>query len=356
MARRRTFLGGLLATGLGPAFSWAKVGNPRFLSAAKTPQGAYVLCGLDSSGQITFKLPLPARGHAAAAHPSQAKAVAFARRPGRFALVLNCATGEEIAALQAPTGRHFYGHGTYSADGSVLFTTENDYETARGLVGVWDVTRTPRRIAEFLSGGVGPHDIKMLPDGHTLVVANGGIETHPDTGRVKLNIPTMQSNLTYLSLDGDVLEQVELDAGHQRNSIRHLAVSQDGTVAFAMQWQGGAAPDRPLLGTHRRSDGSLTLVPKASVQALNGYIGSVAISEEGSRIAITSPRRGVAQLFDQVQLTSELEIPDVCGISAVDGGFFVTSGNGICRSPQDKVVRHPLAWDNHLVPVGNAGA
>ncbi|HBM41824.1 MAG TPA: DUF1513 domain-containing protein, partial [Sulfitobacter sp.] len=64
---------------------------------------------------------------------------------------------------------------------------------------------------------------KRLPGGDTLVVANGGIDTHPDSGRAKLNIPTMRPNLTYIN-DRRILEQIELPHDMHRNSIRHLAV------------------------------------------------------------------------------------------------------------------------------------
>ena len=99
---RRQFLGGLLAAGLIPKPTWADVGSPVFLSAAALPNGSYVLCGIDAELQLRFQIPLPARGHAAAAHPSRPEAVAFARRPGTFAIVIDCITGLESAKLESP--------------------------------------------------------------------------------------------------------------------------------------------------------------------------------------------------------------------------------------------------------------
>ena len=96
MSTRRGFMAGLLATGLAPQISWADAGRPRFLSAAREENGQYVLCGLSELGEILFKLPLPDRGHAAASHPSRPEAVCFARRPGRFAFVIDCMTGVPV--------------------------------------------------------------------------------------------------------------------------------------------------------------------------------------------------------------------------------------------------------------------
>lgn len=351
MPGRRTFLAGMLATGLIPKTTWADIGTPAFLTAGKTRDGTYVLCGLTKEAQIAFMRPLPARGHAAAAHPSLAEAVVFARRPGDFALVLNCATGRQNARLTAPEGRHFYGHGTYSRDGSLLFTTENDYAQARGMVGIWDVAQGYRRVGEVSSGGVGPHDIKLMPAGDQLVVANGGIETHPETGRAKLNIPTMRSNLSFMDLEGRVTHRLELEQAHQKNSIRHLAVAQDGTVAFAMQWQGDLATDLPLLGLYKQGAGALGFAEDASVRNMAGYLGSVAFDAPGQRVATTSPRSGKVQVFHKTRLISEEALEDVCGVAARDGAFVVTTGTGEAKRMSMQPVSHPVAWDNHLVPI-----
>ncbi|SLN42863.1 hypothetical protein PSA7680_02133 [Pseudoruegeria aquimaris] len=290
MTNRRSFLAGLLAAGALPRRTWAQAGGAAFLSAARAPDGHHLLCGLTPRGEIAFSLPLPDRGHAAAAHPHLAQAIAFARRPGTYAIVLDCISGKQLARLEAPGGRHFYGHGTFSMDGTTLFTTENDYDGGRGVIGVWNAENGYRRLGEFDSGGTGPHDIQRLPDGKTLVVANGGIETHPDTGRLKLNIPTMRPNLTYLSPEGRLLEKIELGPAHQKNSIRHLAVDATGTVAFAMQWQGADSPELPLLGLHDRSGNQLRFAAAASIPRMKGYLGSVATTPDGGTLATTSPR------------------------------------------------------------------
>lgn len=79
MPNRRSFIAGMLAAGLAPKPTWADAGSPAFLSAGLKPDGTFVLCGMNTEGQITFELPMLARGHAAAAHPTLAEAVAFAR-------------------------------------------------------------------------------------------------------------------------------------------------------------------------------------------------------------------------------------------------------------------------------------
>jgi len=331
MTDRRSFLAGMVAVGLNPEPSWAEVGRPAYLTAGLSVDRGYVICGLSQTGQITFERQLPARGHAAAAHPNRPEAVAFARRPGTFAMVLDLLNGHEKASLAAPSGRHFCGHGVYSADGSQLFTTENDYDNARGLVGVWDTRQNYRRIGEWESSGIGPHDMKLLPDGVTLVVANGGIETHPETGRTKLNLATMRPNLSYLSPQGGLLDRVELGSRYRLNSIRHLAVGRDGSVAFAMQWQGDLASSPPLVGIHKQGTAArFGTAPAETLRRMVGYAGSIAISGQQNQVAITSPRGGLLQIYDlpQLNLKQQIEIEDVCGIAPGAKDFFATNGGG----------------------------
>ena len=347
MTNRRHFIAGMLASGLVPAPTWADAGGPAYLAAAGLRDGSFVLCGIDAALEVVFEIPLPGRGHAAAAHPSKPQAVAFARRPGNFALVIDCMSGRVKATLHAPEGRHFYGHGAFSADGSLLYTTENDYANGIGRIGVWDVALGYVRVDEFASGGVGPHDIKRLPGGDTLVVANGGIDTHPDSGRAKLNIPTMRPNLTYIN-DRRILEQIELSHDMHRNSIRHLAVGSDGRVAFGMQWQGdGEAP--ALVGLHQQGETPLLL---DGAEDMHGYIGSIALSDDGSEIAVTSPRAGLVQVFDAAtaSYTRSIALTDVCGVAAAPEDFIVTSGTGIVQRLSGRLnPEKPLMWDNHLV-------
>ena len=79
------------------------------------------------------------------------------------------------------------------------------------MIGVYDATDGFRRIGEFPTHGVGPHELLLLDDGRTLAIANGGIETHPDFGRAKLNIATMKPSFVFVDrITGDLIEKHEL--------------------------------------------------------------------------------------------------------------------------------------------------
>lgn len=344
--QRRTFLA-TLAASLAPRLTWADIGAPAFLAAGKRGED-FFLHGLSATGSSLFQIALPGRGHAAAAHPTLAQAVAFARRPGTFALVIDCATGETLHRLTPPEGMQFNGHGAYSLDGTLLMTSEVVADTSEGRIGLWDTARYTR-LTDWPSHGIGPHEIKRLHDGR-LVVANGGIQTDP-VDRTKLNIPDMAPNLTLLSEDGALLDQIDFPALHQ-NSIRHLALLGD-TIAFAMQWEGDPAEPVPQLGLW--TPGSAPVLcdpPETEAFTMQGYAGSIAAT--GDRILITSPKGGALMLFDaRGGHIATHHRADLCGAAASAAAFTVTDGSGAVWAVDDTGLK-PLAnnetqWDNHLV-------
>jgi uncharacterized protein len=357
MTTRRGFLGGLLAAGTIPTLSWADAGNPTFVAAAREPDGGYALFGLTSQGEDCFRVALPARGHAATAHPTRPEAVAFARRPGTYALVINCATGAAIRTLTTPPGHEFNGHGAFSMDGDTLYTSEVVAETGEGRIGLWSRRADYTRMGEIASGGIGPHEILRLPGAETLAVANGGIRTGPGD-RNKLNLDTMAPNLTYVEPDGTILQQVRLAPDASKASIRHLSVTLQGRIAFAMQWEGDLANSPALLGLHQLGEAVpiLAMAPQAEHDAMQGYAGSVAVFDSDRFVAISSPKGGRVQIFDtEGNYINARERPDVCGLSAVDRALVMTDGFGTFLNTVDDVPvshsRSDRAWDNHLIRI-----
>lgn len=347
--RRRAFLASAVAA-LAPRMGWADVGSPAFLAAGKEGED-FFLHGLSASGQSLFAIPLPGRGHAAAAHPSRTEAVAFARRPGTFALVIDCATGAVSNRLTPPEGMQFNGHGAFSADGQLLMTSEVIADSSEGRIGVWE-TDGYNRLTDWSSHGIGPHEIRRLP-GDRLVVANGGIRTDP-VDRTKLNIADMRPNLALLGPDGTLLDRVDLP-GLAQNSIRHLALAGDA-VAFAMQWEGDPAEPVPQLGlwTPGQPPRLFDPGPKDSF-TMQGYAGSVAAT--ATRIAVTSPKGGAVMIFAfDGSLVAAHRRADLCGAAALGEGFLLTDGLGALwqtgATGLAPLRGGPTKWDNHLVALG----
>ncbi|PZF75340.1 DUF1513 domain-containing protein [Aestuariivirga litoralis] len=362
---RRQLLGVML-TGFMAGGAGADVPRGRlFVSCRRdAADNASVAC-FDRDGREVFATSLPARGHDVTRRPRAAEIVAFARRPGNWFAVLGSADGSLRQVVEAAEGRHFYGHGAFSADGRLLHATENLIATGEGLIGIYDASDGYRRIGEMPSGGIGPHDLALLPGGRGLIIANGGLRTHPDTGRETLNPEDMKPNLALLDLrHGEVTARHELAAELRRLSIRHLAVRGDGVVAFGGQYQGAAEDAPPLIGLLRPGGTPAMLAVEGdALFAMNNYIGSVAFDDDGGSLIATSPEGGAALIWDMAgdRLAASLRLPDVCG-AAANGrqSFIVTSGNaGITTLGLSGLagpgVEQRWIWDNHARVLREAG-
>lgn len=313
---------------------------------------------LDGRGDPLLRTRLAGRAHAVAVAPDRRSFVAVARRPGTWAAVVGM-DGALRATFQAAPGRHFYGHGVFSADGALFYTTENDYDGERGVIGVRSVAEGFRPIAEWPSGGIGPHEIVLGAGGSTLVVANGGVLTHPDTDRAKLNLGSMKPSLARIDAgSGRLIDRAELAPRLSPLSIRHVAVSPDDDVAFGVQDEGLWDPRAPLVGAWRRSGRIDLASPGAPSQ--QRYIGSVALDRSGAVVAVSAPRDGWIGFWELAsgRWLGHVPAPDGCGVAACPRtrAFRLSTGTGALLEAAvagGHVASRALAvsdlkWDNHL--------
>ncbi len=332
-----------------------------FVSAYKDAAGGYGVAVLDENGQVQAQITLPGRGHGIAVAPKGDCIAAFARRPGTFVVMARPSSGQPVQLIAARPERHFYGHGCFSKDGRLLYAVENDFSAARGVVGVYDVSgATVSRLGEFDSRGVGPHEVLLSPDGRTLIVANGGIETHPAHGREKLNIATMSPSVIFMDAEsGEILVDHRLDPSLHKLSLRHMALDGAGRVWVGGQFEGPDSEKPPLVAViSRDKDPVLKSMPDQMSGKLQNYIGSVTANADGSVIATSAPRGGKTLFWNTEtgNLIGHQEIPDGCGVAPIDqGSFLISDGNGGVsyvsepNQPAEILARPPgFSWDNHM--------
>jgi len=256
-----------------------------------------------------------------------------------------------------PAARLFCGHGFFSRDGRLLYATENDFDAERGVLGIYDVERGFIRSGEIPTRGIGPHEAILLRNGRFAAVANGGIATHPDYPRMKLNLPEMRPSVSVIDLHtGSVAVQAELPPSLHRLSLRHLAEAGDGTIWIGGQYEGSPSDSVPLLSVFQPGKGIRVLDdPSLQYQMMNQYVGSIAANGLGNRIAVTSPRGGVWLVFDSISQTLLVRrlVPDVCGVAERGAGFLTTDGRGnLWRDGMRQSQSKARAWDNHLSHLG----
>lgn len=342
----------------------------RLYSASDNPHGGHFLTRLDmASGQLQ-SCAVPMRGHAVLplAHDT---AVLFGRRPAFECAVVEflpsplAGEGLGVRGIPATAGRHFNGHGCLSAAGDVLFTTENAYDEKRGVLGIRD-SKTFQHLGEYDTSGLDPHDVQLMPDGKTLVVANGGIEQHPDFGRRKLNIDTMQPSLVYLDAQtGKKIAEYRLPDRHL--SIRHLIATADGSVGVALQYEGDLYRQQPAsLVAWQPHGGELQLldISAADVALFQGYMADLAYDPQQQILAVSSPRGNHTSFWStrERRFLHAHSLPEPSGIAFLpqQQQFLVSDvTGGIHRFPS---TLHPAPvsllhqfsdqrWDNHLVQV-----
>lgn len=351
LVTRRLFLGAASAglAGLGGILSdrTAFAAETELFAAAWMEHGTAGFSILDGDGNELTSVPLPDRGHDVASDRAGRWAVAFARRPGNFAVAVDRSGRAEPVAFTTPEDRHFFGHGVFSPDGRLLWATENDFDNVAGMIGVYDVAAGFRCIGEFPSYGIDPHELILMPDGRTLCIANGGIETHPDFGRAKLNLAAMEPSIVFVdTTNGELLEKHAPPPELSRLSTRHMDIDGRGNVWVGCQYEGPGSDRPPLILRVTRGEGYREIMlPEADQAGLANYIGSVAANRAEGVIAVTSPHGNCALLIDAAtgNLSRRVEETDVCGVAARGGSFLLSSGEGRFGE-----ARFGRSWDNHI--------
>ena len=149
----------------------------------------------------------------------------------------------------------------------------------------------------------------------------------------------------------------EDSAAFYQGPIAHLMVLAHFVQKTTRQKlsQGPASDRSPLIGRIRRGDeAKLIALPEPQQHAMRDYIGSVAASRDGQRLAFSAPRGGVIVVTDTHGRPVEtFALRAGCGIVAVDDSFLATSGDGsIARLDESRPpVATDLHWDHHVARV-----
>jgi uncharacterized protein len=359
---RRAFLG-QAATVLGVSGSgmrsWAATPSPQDAPRVLTAwmRGKQSWAGIWTPAQPPRGIALPARAHQLLLVPgtqgNPLQALVLARRPGEYLLRMDPLRGKALQWHTMEDDRYLGGHAALSANGSTFFTTETDGDTGQGLIAERDL-HTLAKLREFSSGGIGPHAL-LLESAGTLMVANGGILNLPETGRRKLNIGRMDSNLTRLDMHtGQVLAQYRLTDPYL--SLRHLAFAPDGTLGIALQAEHPNLPTRQTAPALALLQGdSLRTVDWAPGQApctWDGYAGDVCWA--ANHFWVSAPRAGWLASWSTQGETLRTQPLAGAGALATGGEHWLVGGDDAAllydsRRPQPQRYDVSLPWDNHAI-------
>lgn len=319
--------------------------------------------------EVKAAVAVPTRAHGLLAEPGGGF-VAVASRPGKW--LLRCDAKGQVVQWHRmdsePGGRSLDGHVCASLDGEWLYTAESNPQSGQGWVGVRE-RRSLRKVAEWRTHGVEPHQLLLDATG-ALVVANGGILRAE--GDRKRDLHLMDSSLVRLNpATGERLGQWRLK--DPRLGMRHLAWSHPHRDA------GASGQDKPLLGIAlqnehddlmlRRSspvlavwDGEELLTPTMA-PAGGGYSGDIVAGPQGGFV-LSCQRTNVALQWspkapaDLVAVASLQEVGALApwGLTKQSSGVLMGSARGLGRwhptiAPGYLAWPRALALDNHWVMV-----
>ncbi len=368
MQRRRLLLAALglpLATALGSCRQQSAARPPYTpVCSAASDHSGQPLLGVMHGSQWAFSLAGEERGHDSCVHPQRGEALFFARRPGSHFYVVDIHSGALRHRIHTADGYHLYGHGCLSADGRWLYTTENHVAGGgRGAIGVYDCHRDYRLQGHLDCGGIGPHELALMPDDRHLVVAIGGLKTLPASGRQTLNPDQLAPGLSYIDLhSAKVVEFVP--APHPQLSLRHLDVNRQGDVIVGAQFQGAVPSGLPLVYHHRRGGALQALDSSGPLGLRQDYVASVA-SDNQQRVLCSFPKDNLLALWSiaDKRFVQSWQLRDCAGavFDPAHQQFIVSSSSGQLmaaragqRELQALAYLPQLRWDNHLSLVAPA--
>jgi hypothetical protein len=329
LSRRAVLLGAVAAAaefqvfGLSCARSPARkrkgtiLGPGRFVDT-RTGVMSFVLClfDLDRGGSRTIDMTF--FGHGLAIHPKEPWRAVMFEKKGPGACEIDLRAGRVIRPLTTPGDRAFYGHGAYSSDGQLLYATENELPTRDGLVAVRDAT-TLRELGRFPTYGKSPHDCRLIDEGRTLAITNGG-------GTIDEAAPP---SVTFVDVRSEKLEE-KLTFETPRVNAGHLALTR-GRDLVAISAPRDGLPKTALGGvTIRMGTGPFSTMsePTSVIERMVGESLSLCIDDATGVVGVTNPDGNIVTFWDlrAKRFVKKLDLQAPRGLTqTLDGEYLVLS-------------------------------
>ena len=343
---------------IGAAWRGPRASDPNFAGTLVADWAARTL-------SFGYTVPLPSRPHGLMAEADGGLLVCSAR-PGTW--MLRCdGQGKVVTRIdvQGEGECRLGGHIIASADGEQLYTTETDFSTGKGRIGVRE-RRSLRKIAEWDTHGLDPHQLLLDAHGH-LFVANGGIPRTPSDR--KFDIHRMDASLVHIDTSkGSLLGKWKVDDA--RLSLRHMAWSRppqdpDALLGIAMQAEHDLEAERRLAPILAVFDGDSLSIPTHENDGI-GYAGDIAPALHDG-FALSSHQADVANLWhpglpERMRPIIELKAPYALSgwHGAQDGGGIVVATAYGLGSWHPSTPPNLLPWpeamalDNHWIVISEA--
>ncbi|MGE3679978.1 MAG: DUF1513 domain-containing protein [Burkholderiales bacterium] len=278
----------------------------------------FALACVELSRRSVGLVPTGFLPHGIAVDPLRPERLIAFEKIGPGCCEVDLAGGELVRSIAPTEGRWFYGHGAFSPDGKLLYSTETVNGLERGVIGVRDAA-TLQYLGEFPTFGENPHDCRLIEGGGVLVVTNGGGALGSD----------MRPCVAYVDVTTRrLLEKLELHS--ERFNTGHLAVTAGGGLVIVSAPRKGLSDTEPGAVSMRSGHDTLrTMTEPAEVAArMLGEALSVEVHEPSGVAAVTHPSGDMVTLWslDGPRLLKVVELPRARGLALTrDGGRFLVS-------------------------------
>lgn len=240
------------------------------------------LIDLDRPRPVAEPVPTGFLPHGFALHPTRGSVAAAFEKHGPGACEVDLASRRVLREIATTPTRSFYGHGAYSADGSLLYATETHRDTRAGALVVRDALSLVE-LGELPTHGRAPHDCALIEGGVLAVTHGGGALSDP--------APEAAPCVTWIELaSGRLLDRMLLPS--PGINAGHLALGARGGLALASAPRDGLSPDEHLGGLTLRAAGGaprLMSTPPSVVERMKGETLSVLFDEARDLVVATNP-------------------------------------------------------------------
>ena len=276
---------------------------------------------LDSDPVRLHRIAMPSFAHGIVPNPNDPNLLVTFQKRGRGGTEVSLKTGEVLRTIDLAPERQFYGHGAYSADGSLLYATETIVGGAfEGKIAVRD-SKTHKYLGDFPSYGSSPHDSHLIDNGAVMAITNGG-------GPIRGGTPP---NVAFVDVATQkLIEKLEFDDADM--NAGHLSLSARGDLVVVSSFRDGLEDKPNVKGgiSIRPAGGAFRTLkqPSEIVAQMLGETLSVCIDENSHTAAATTPMGNLLTFWDvrSGDLLRAEVVPQPKGVTlTLDGAYYVVT-------------------------------
>lgn len=276
------------------------------------------LVDLHQPKKAPYLYPTDFTPHGIATHPHNPYLLTLFEKKGPGACEIDLTAGKVLRTISTDPKRYFYGHGSYSADGLHLYSTETILSSEEGVI-IQRNSKTMEIEGEFPTYGANPHDCQLIENGTILAITNsGGTNKNPESTPCVSYVDIKTQKL--------VKQHKMIDP---RFNTGHLIVSKDQQLVVSSAPHPNLPFSDPGAISVVASDGTLKNLNTDAVHAnLKSETLSLCIDEARGVVATTSPAGNSVTFWNLKtnEFLSSLDLPSPRGIvMTADQRYYVIS-------------------------------